>query len=669
MLVDLGYALRRQLQELGHSVNDVTALLMIGAPADPATPPAEQTNLYATLTELNHFSDPAIEFSAQYKPDGPTLRDSGPPYQAVYLTRMGHRNPEGLRETAARLATYLFQDLTTPLGSRLANSRNNQRAAKKTPFRSFGTYAVWFPRGLMLRVAARQACQRAIESWQAEQTNPEWLREVALSCDQLFTHTTWQAEVLRNRIEEAATNAVDGKPGQALTAFLATLEAQADLTVAREDPAGWCRQALERAREWVGSGVSAIEETSEWRKSRLHRLFAGAVQKVADEYIEYLAQPVRMMFDRPGYRLAAADAAYAHLLARCDERLEQQLGAIKEQMRKTEKCWQEVDYALDACLKSGSFFLFAGKRMSRLLHTFVERLAAYARQRLQEEACRSVQYFYAALKGRLLDLQRDLTFCRQRLRHVGEHLLISQTDQQPDLPVRPVEAGPLTGISHVSSSILLREAALVLASRIVLPEGATDLEWAAARFLERVTPEQWFELDNHLQDFVLHPAGGLHRLCMTSSDLMRGLGTPLLEGAAEYLGRLLPETDVCEAELSAARSLGIDLAAQLRAYHRLATPSISLKRTEQETSYLVVPGSPAGQQIGDLARRAQVPLSVVRVSNATDLLVCREQTNITPADLQELLAPCKKAYTLAATTPLDTPHTRCDILDWIPLDP
>ena len=36
----------------------VVSFLFCGAPEDPATPTTEQANLYATLTELNHFADP-----------------------------------------------------------------------------------------------------------------------------------------------------------------------------------------------------------------------------------------------------------------------------------------------------------------------------------------------------------------------------------------------------------------------------------------------------------------------------------------------------------------------------------------------------------------------------------------------------------------------------------
>jgi hypothetical protein len=84
-LADLGYAVRRLLKQMHHPDATVTALVFCGAPEDPATPPAEQANVYATLTELNHFADPAVPFSAQYGADGPRLVDEGSAFDQAYL--------------------------------------------------------------------------------------------------------------------------------------------------------------------------------------------------------------------------------------------------------------------------------------------------------------------------------------------------------------------------------------------------------------------------------------------------------------------------------------------------------------------------------------------------------------------------------------------------------
>ncbi len=120
-------------------------------------------NLYATLTEVYHFSDPAVPFTAQYGSDGPRLVDEGAAYDSTYLVTLTHRTPEARRDAMAHLGSYLFHELTTPLGTRLERTRISRGVL---PFRSFGTYGVWFPRGLLLHLAARGACQRVLEQWQ-----------------------------------------------------------------------------------------------------------------------------------------------------------------------------------------------------------------------------------------------------------------------------------------------------------------------------------------------------------------------------------------------------------------------------------------------------------------------------------------------------------------------
>ena len=168
LLPDLGYTLRRLLQQMHHPDAPLTGLLFCGAPEDPATPRTELANLYATLTELNHFADPAVPFSAQYGTDGPRLVDEGPAFDHTYLLTLANRTPEGRRDAMAHLGSYLFHELTTPLGLRLDACRRRRPSARATPFRSLGTYGVWFPRGLLLRLAARVACLNLVQQWQAD---------------------------------------------------------------------------------------------------------------------------------------------------------------------------------------------------------------------------------------------------------------------------------------------------------------------------------------------------------------------------------------------------------------------------------------------------------------------------------------------------------------------
>ncbi len=255
-LVDLGYAIRRLLKQLRHNEAPVTAFLLCGATEDPATPPAELANVYATLTELNHFADPAIRFTSQYGADGPSITEAGATFDAVYLLTQPNRSPEARRDTVSHLGSYLFHELTTPLGLRLDNGRQVPLGTEGTPFRSLGTYGVWFPRGLMLRLAGREACKRMLEEWQASGA-PTATAEVEAACARVLADPDLRLEALTARIEAEARELLDGTPGEALTRLLASLEEQALQSVAQDDPGNWARQAVTRVREWSGAGLAA----------------------------------------------------------------------------------------------------------------------------------------------------------------------------------------------------------------------------------------------------------------------------------------------------------------------------------------------------------------------------------------------------------------------------
>ncbi len=665
MLVDLCYTLKRLMQEMGLEQQDIISFLYMGAPADNATPVEERANVYATLTELHHFTSTQAEFVGEYG-QGIQLRDPDAPSQAVYMARVSHRTPDSPREVASRLASYIFHDLCTPMGGYLDYSRQRQHLSE-APFRSFGSYAIWFPRGLMLRVAARLASQRLIRRWLQQEDTGDWWPTAQSYCEQLLSDPSMQPDLISRRIEQAATTPKDGTPDEALMALLTQIESQLELAVARDDPINWCHDVLKRIKEYVGGSSSPRGDSGDWQKSRINRIYATATQKVADEYGEFMSMPARTLFEIPGSRLSAADACYRYLHMRLNELIEQQHAKVRDIRNEGEKYWIQVNEAFEACMKPGSFFLFANMRTQKLLRTFVEKIATFTRQRLREQNVRAVEDVYRALQNRLLDLRRDLGFCVQRLQHVEYNLLAAPPEAEAARALLQNEVVDQEQ-SAFTSSKMLQDAALVLASRVVLPEGQTDLEKAAVRFLNQVNINDWLELDMFLQEHVLTPHGGLYSLCMTNADLPRTLNPPLLEKAAEYLDRHLEVTDVCQAELSSAEALGVDFVAQTKALHRLAQPSIPVKKGG-EKDFLLVPDSPAGQQLIELAKQAVPELTILTIQSPTDLLICREQPSITPQDLREMLQNCKKAYQEMFVANLTNPHNRCDLMEWLPLDP
>jgi hypothetical protein len=677
ILVDLGYALRRLLQQLRYTDAEVTALVMCGAPEDPATPRQEQANIYAALTELNHFADPAIPFAAQYGADGQRIVDSGQPYKSVYLIQLAHRSPEALRDAVAHLGSYLFHELTTPLGLRLDALRNVDPDGDATRFRSFGTYAVWFPRGLLLRMAARHACKRLIEDWMAAD-EPTAQPEVEAACARSLADPGLRPESLAAHIEQAASTIsfaeLGGTPAEALTRLLSGLEEQSLQGVALDDPAGWARQALNRVREWVGVGRDSSGETPDWRKCRLQRVLNTAAMRVAEEWDQKLASTGWGLMEHTGRRSAAADAALACFQKYCVESSKAQRERLEQQAHRTQKAWHHLDQALTACVtgtSSGGWglpSLFFGNRTRRPLRIFMDHLAAFARQRLTEEVDGSVQQLFAILHGRLGDRFRELTFTRQRLRHLQECLDTPVGDGDDFLGRHGMEptlsASPLPSPEHFLETIRQSTTA-----HVVLPDGEHDLERAALRFLTKLHPEHWTQLDQFLQDRVLSPLGGLQNASTSCGDLTRSLAVPLVDQAASCLSEHLPVMDVAEVEFSLAQSQQQDLAAQTRECFENACPLVCGKDSARQQAHLLIPGSEAGKAFGEEAHKTIPELKIVRVAGQADLMFCREQGFLSTEDLQRLIRPCRAAYEELSGVPHSSPHARCDIVDWMPLDP
>jgi hypothetical protein len=144
---------------------------------------------------------------------------------------------------------------------------------------------------------------------------------------------------------------------------------------------------------------------------------------------------------------------------------------------------------------------------------------------------------------------------------------------------------------------------------------------------------------------------------------------PLLDQAAAFLDQHLPITDVAQVEMDTARATGQDVSAQIREYLNRATPLIEGKGDNQQVGFVLIPATDAGKAYAELAQQAAPDLQQVRVSGQAHLMFCREQGYLSMDDLHRLMRPYRAAYEEAALIPQASPHSRFDILDWMPLDP
>jgi hypothetical protein len=680
-LPDLGYLVRRLMREAHHPEAPVTALLYCGAPSDPATPRPELANTYAALTELNHFADPAVPFSAQYGTNGPRLSDEGPAFDHVYLLTTANRTPEARRDAVAHLSSYLFHELTTPLGLRLDRCRMAQRPAA-LPFRSLGTYSVWFPRGLLLRLAGRGACHRVLGEWQGE-GGPADRSELEAAYARLVSDPEFHPDALAARVTAEASPALDGKPSEALTRVLAAVEEQAQQFLAHEDPGGWASQALTRVQDWLGGGVrppgaSAVQQ----RKSRLTRALEAAAEKLAAEWDPRLMEAACRLMEQPGSRVAAAEAAVGMLTQFVDDAARAHAEKLEALGRRSRQARENLDAALENCLAGGGGFTWFGGRARKLVRVFLDHLAAFARQCLAEDVSATVGQFYTLLRGRLVERAQELGFCRQRLRHMQE-ALEAATDL-PDDAADTLLNGDASGTTTpVPSATTFWETIRASATtRVVLPGGEADLERSAERFVDTLIPDQWGQLDQALQDQVLAGLGGLHA-ALTRGDLLRHVLRPLQDQAAVFLSGLLPITDVAQVEFLQGDASDDAVRARIGEYFDNAAPLAQAAGAPSAEAngaaghpgpadrqeFLLIPASDAGRKFGELAQETLPGLHLVNVPGQADLMFCREQGSLGAEDVERILKACRPAYEEVANAPVASPHARFDILDWSPLDP
>ena len=86
MFLDLAYTLRAHLKFLGYNDPDVIGVFLL-PPDGPAgaIDPTAQANVYAALTELNHYARPESIFTSNYDDRHGVVRDGGKPFRHVYL--------------------------------------------------------------------------------------------------------------------------------------------------------------------------------------------------------------------------------------------------------------------------------------------------------------------------------------------------------------------------------------------------------------------------------------------------------------------------------------------------------------------------------------------------------------------------------------------------------
>jgi hypothetical protein len=655
MLIDLGYAVRRVLARLTATDAPVTAFVYAAAPTDPNTSDPELANIYAAVTELNHYADPEVAFVAHYGgPEGPRVESRGLPFTSTYLLPIPDRTPEAFRDCVSHLAGYVSHDLTTPLGAALERARARPAGFDGSPFRSFGTYGVWFPRGLLLRAAAQKICLGLLREWQAvaAPTDPELVKAVVA---RTLADPRLKPDAVRQQIEEAAVLGPDGGPAEQIERWLGGLDAQAAATGRRPEAGPWSRAVWDQARDLIGTRPVGDQDSSV-RRSRMSKLLDEAIKRVAEMWGNEFAAVVWPLEEHPGHRLGAIAAALRRLAEACSEWAAAADGRAQKIAVKAQQAKSDVQSAHDVCQAGSGSFSFFGGRTGRSMRHFLDQVRAFARVRLQEDLADANAKFYRALRARLEDRLRDLDFCRTRLDLVVQNL-------ESPLANLPVSSDTPVSISEEALQQTIHPTNTL---NVVLPAGDTHIDRSAAKIVRGTTAADLLRLEVALQKLVLEPRGGLTALCALNADMSRTLVGPMVEQTTAFLSDLLPVTDVTDVEVSTSRARKVDVTTRIQEYHARAAPACG--GADDGQTFVLVPETDSGKEFAAVVRRA-VPSALTMAVNgpATDLMFCREHGNLRAGEVAALLAACQPAYYESLASPQHAAHSRFDVTEWMPL--
>ncbi len=657
MTLDVGHAIRRALEKLNITKATVTAFILTGAPEDLSSPPVELANIFATLTELNHYADTDVAFSAQYGgPEGPAIEGHGLPFTATYLLPMKERSNDSFRDIVSHLAGYVSYDLTTPLGSGLDVLRHTPTAPGRTPFRGFGTFGVWYPRGLLLRSASRQICIQMLRNWSSVVPSLPPAAEDMLHA--ILGDTRLAPDPIKQFIVKESTTKNDGNPLDRLAAWVEQFSQDAEQAAKKSDPITWCVGIWDQARDWLAHEPTT-ESDSNFRRGQLSKSLDLGLRRTVEAWDNELTARIKAIEELPGPRLGMTEIVLNQLLdtsAGAMENLEMQLAVIGQ---KREQAKIDAQIAINASQTQSTGFSLFGSRTTKCLREVVTQVRKFIDLRVLEDLTTAAALFYRKITTKFDEMLLNVKAARERVSQLSELMeapIILASESQVNAADMNADSEATQTTIHGSNTM-----------RVVLPNGEDHLDRSAADLLNSVPPECLIQLETMLTKVVLDSRGGLVGVSVGTTDLIVNLANPLIDQATVFLADLLPSEDVTQVEISAARGQSDELTRRVQTYVRSAAP-LTGGPAEAERTFVLHPDSEPGREYAR-AVAALLPnaYTIPARGPATDLLYCREQTGLRTADLFRLIDPCWDAYHQYAENMQANPHSRFDVAEWLPL--
>jgi hypothetical protein len=573
------------------------------------------------------------------------------------------------REALGLAGHYLFRDICTPLGRAADLARAGVSGppweARGLYYQTFGLFQLSWPRQELCEHAARRLCLQLVQRWMSKDPTPiranvqQWVQE-QWQQNELGTETfiARLGQVCTGRLgrapevvlQEAVQPLVDryGSPeGSAAGRGNAPAEIDPEHVAA----------ALARLEELLGK---PSEEPAVEANGSLVQALREAAEEVMQDWGQLLAElPVRLI-EEPDSRLAGAEEAVRQLVATIEQALEHHEPLHKDLSTQAREAYVRLRMLASAPVApsrppSRLTDKIVGRRSATPAGP-VELIRGYAKCRYQSLVLGQVAAALVTLRGHLADEMREINYCRVRLNELLRML-------QESSPAAPPRLSAHWG-------------------RHIFPSACKSLTAALDEVLPAVSPEALRDLDVRLEEMLKQRFRALVHVCMSEANILPGVYQALLETARQFVGGLLPRTDVARMFLDQHRDAD-DARDDLAGFIDDAAPPLLCAKTATgqrvadaarggHLCVLAVPPGEAGDRLQALAREALHGGDLLAVRNDLNpedsVVIYRESCHLPLADL-ELLGPAgREAYAQLSATDTFTPHSRTDVA-FLPPDP
>jgi hypothetical protein len=678
MVLDLAYAVRTLLLEMGFSDDGVCGVLLHSTSRDTETRDLAIANSYACLTELHHCSHPSLGYPGAPECGIPAFDGGERTFPNAYVVDLGEHLSNGQFDAAAEdVAEYVYVDAATPAGTLLDKCRavtalDRTSASSASWLRSFGLcrlggYEATIPEAMIDRL-----CRDLVLRWQgytdaadgaasdtqddhdqaeASSNGPDRPLIEALNAE--VVAETAKSGLRLEPMRAAVTRVLEGYFGGDFKGYchrrIADLVSRPPATGKQEDVAAELIRSIHSILGPLATAPSAATDAPA-TSDRTQRGLQGDLDQHAQRIGRRLCDWLFALVDRPNARAAvAAEAAdcLAAYLQRLEAEVDQCLTPVRDQLHTV--AHKIIDPKTNC--KSRRWHPWRGRPAAEWSAVVETQLLQYIDHKFQEHVLCGVRDATRVVAARVADATELLAALRRELAALAGELEAAGPEN--------AERSDSTHASHFATEQTDTPGALPQAETSETPP--TDV---AERVVQQL-PQHWSDvverLEKRFDQDELPAANGLAR-ALTAGSGFRGNAIETLRHAArESAAQFLKDLNVADVMLPAGTGPE-DLPEELEAWLAKATPRLCEGGCRRLVT-LLRDGTDVTTLEQMIHQATQHEYSIARGDDG-DVVFCYEAEQLPLAGVvQHLTEQCPGIAEIATRL-----YTRVDIA-WTPLGP